>query len=229
MAFGKLVAFASREAVETFERRYYRQTTQWNRPPQPTVCTIPDDYDRVLVALRARLRLSQSALAERVGAGTRRSYINGSRGVDGLHRCCGNACRQSVAPLECRSTHVTCSPTIPARFTWASCASRASARGLPDQRRANDLRALEGKLSGGHDCCNVHVRRAGVTCLWPTASNNSVPSQRADELRGETRGLAEPRWRARRRTISCCLSRRFSAITARTPPGPHSFAFMTAR
>ena len=27
------------------------------------------------------------------------------------------------------------------------------------------------------------------------------------------------RWRARRRTISCCLSRRFSAITARTPPG----------
>ena len=37
------------------------------------------------------------------------------------------------------------------------------------------------------------------------------------------------RWRARRRTISCCLSRRFSAITARTPPGPHSFAVMTAR
>src|SRR6266446_4591615 len=37
------------------------------------------------------------------------------------------------------------------------------------------------------------------------------------------------RWRARRRTISCCLSRRFSAITARTPPGPHSFAVTTAR
>jgi len=37
------------------------------------------------------------------------------------------------------------------------------------------------------------------------------------------------RWRARRRTISCCLSRRFSAITARTPPGPHSFAVVTAR
>ena len=30
------------------------------------------------------------------------------------------------------------------------------------------------------------------------------------------------RWRARRSTISCCLSRRVSAITARTPPGPQS-------
>jgi hypothetical protein len=37
------------------------------------------------------------------------------------------------------------------------------------------------------------------------------------------------RWRARRRTISCCLSRRFSAITARSPPGPHSCAATTAR
>src|SRR5438445_7012052 len=37
------------------------------------------------------------------------------------------------------------------------------------------------------------------------------------------------RQRARRRTISCCLSRRFSAITARTPLRPHSFAVMTAR
>jgi DNA-binding transcriptional regulator YiaG len=68
MAFGKLIAFATREAVETFKGRYYRQTTQWNRPPKPTVCTIPDDYDRVLVTLRARLRLTQSTLAERIGA-----------------------------------------------------------------------------------------------------------------------------------------------------------------
>ena len=37
------------------------------------------------------------------------------------------------------------------------------------------------------------------------------------------------RWRPLRRTISCCLSRRFSAITARTPPGPQSFAVATAR
>jgi DNA-binding transcriptional regulator YiaG len=68
MAFGKLVAFASRDAVETFKRRYYRRTTQWNRPPKPIMCTIPDGYDRVLVTLRARLRLTQSALAERIGA-----------------------------------------------------------------------------------------------------------------------------------------------------------------
>jgi len=41
---------------------------------------------------------------------------------------------------------------------------------------------------------------------------------------GEGRGVVQlhthARWRARRKTISCCLSRRFSAITARTPPGP---------
>jgi hypothetical protein len=37
------------------------------------------------------------------------------------------------------------------------------------------------------------------------------------------------RWRARRRTIRCCLSRRFSAISARAPLGPHSFAVVTAR
>jgi hypothetical protein len=28
--------------------------------------------------------------------------------------------------------------------------------------------------------------------------------------------------------MSCCLSKRFSAITACTPPGPHNFATMTA-
>ena len=34
------------------------------------------------------------------------------------------------------------------------------------------------------------------------------------------------RWRGRCKTSSCCLSRRCSAITARTPPGPHSGAVM---
>ena len=34
------------------------------------------------------------------------------------------------------------------------------------------------------------------------------------------------RWRGRCKTSSCCLSRRCSAITARTPPGPHSVAVM---
>ena len=37
------------------------------------------------------------------------------------------------------------------------------------------------------------------------------------------------RFRGRRRTISCCFSKRFSAITARTPPGRQSFAAVTAR
>ena len=32
------------------------------------------------------------------------------------------------------------------------------------------------------------------------------------------------RWRGRRSTINCCLSRRFSATTVRTPPGPQSSA-----
>lgn len=68
MAFGKLVAFASRDAVETFKRTYYRQTNQWNRPARPTVCVVPEDYDQVLVSLRTRLRLTQTALAEQVGA-----------------------------------------------------------------------------------------------------------------------------------------------------------------
>ena len=68
MAFGKRVAFASREAVETFKRRYYRQTTHWNRPPTPATCIVPTDYDRVVRALRTSLQLTQTAFAARVGA-----------------------------------------------------------------------------------------------------------------------------------------------------------------
>ena len=36
-------------------------------------------------------------------------------------------------------------------------------------------------------------------------------------------------WEFETHTISCCLSRKFSAIIARTPPGPHSVAVMTAQ
>jgi DNA-binding transcriptional regulator YiaG len=68
MAFGKRVAFASREAAERFKRQYYRQTTQWNRPPKPAVCTVPADYDVVVRALRMRYKLTQAALAARIGA-----------------------------------------------------------------------------------------------------------------------------------------------------------------
>jgi DNA-binding transcriptional regulator YiaG len=68
MAFGKLIAFASREAVERFKRQYYRQTTKWNRPPRPAACVVPADYDRVVRVLRASLQLTQTAFAARVGA-----------------------------------------------------------------------------------------------------------------------------------------------------------------
>ena len=68
MAFGKRVAFASREAVERFMRQYYRQTTQWNRPPKPAACIVPADYDVFVRALRTRCQLTQAALAARVGA-----------------------------------------------------------------------------------------------------------------------------------------------------------------
>src|SRR5437879_3043169 len=56
-----------------------------------------------------------------------------------------------------------------------------------------------------------------------------VRPRRADDATRITLVAFGARRRARRRTISCCLSRRFSAITARTPLGPHSFAVMTAR
>jgi DNA-binding transcriptional regulator YiaG len=68
MAFGKGIAFASRDAVERFKRQYYRQTTQWNRPPRPAACIVPADYDRVVRVLRTSLELTQGAFAAQVGA-----------------------------------------------------------------------------------------------------------------------------------------------------------------
>jgi DNA-binding transcriptional regulator YiaG len=68
MAFGKLVAFASRDAVEQFQRRFYRRNTRWTPRPASPIARVPDDYDRVLVQLRATWRLSQAALAAHVGA-----------------------------------------------------------------------------------------------------------------------------------------------------------------
>lgn len=68
MAFGKLVAFASRDAVERFQRTFYRRTTRWTRRPASPIAVVPDDYDRILVQLRTTLGLSQAALAAHVGA-----------------------------------------------------------------------------------------------------------------------------------------------------------------
>ena len=68
MAFGRQVAFAAREDVATFKRRYYCQTNQWNRPSPPTACVVPDDYDQVLIRTRLSLRLTQAVLAARIDA-----------------------------------------------------------------------------------------------------------------------------------------------------------------
>jgi len=71
MTFGNLVAFATRQAVEEFKRRYYRQTTTWNRPNISVVSPVPEDYAQRLIHLRARLRLSQQELAVRLGVAGR--------------------------------------------------------------------------------------------------------------------------------------------------------------
>ena len=69
--FGRPIAFASREAVRQFQRTFYRRTTRWTTRPIAPAPVIPDDYDRVLVQLRAERRLSQRVLAERIGAANR--------------------------------------------------------------------------------------------------------------------------------------------------------------
>jgi ribosome-binding protein aMBF1 (putative translation factor) len=71
MAFGNLVAFATRQAVEEFKRRYYRQTTTWNRPSISVVSPVPEDFAQRLIHLRGRLRLSQQELAVRLGVAGR--------------------------------------------------------------------------------------------------------------------------------------------------------------
>ena len=65
--FGRSIAFASREAVRQFRRTFYGRTTaRWTPCPLAPTPEVPDDYDRVLIQLRAQRRLSQRALAERI-------------------------------------------------------------------------------------------------------------------------------------------------------------------
>lgn len=66
--FGRAIAFASRDAVARFRRTFYRRTTRWTARPLAPAPMVPDDYDRVLVKLRVERRLSQRALAARIGA-----------------------------------------------------------------------------------------------------------------------------------------------------------------
>ena len=61
---------ATRAAGETFKARYYKQTTRWTQKPSANVrlSHAPDDFDRQLVALRVRPRLTQTELATSIGA-----------------------------------------------------------------------------------------------------------------------------------------------------------------
>jgi hypothetical protein len=68
MAFGKLVAFANRDAVETFKHRYYRQTTQWNRTAKARRVYGPRRWRSGARHTEIQIALTQSALADRIGA-----------------------------------------------------------------------------------------------------------------------------------------------------------------
>ena len=67
----------------------------------------------------------------------------------------------------------------------------------------------------------THRRTPMATFRIRPGLRKSDPNPNSSRSLAVRRGA---RWRGRRKTISCCLSRRFSAITARTPPEPHSVA-----
>ena len=66
-AFGRPIRFASRAAGEQFLARHYRCFSGQQLCPLP-LPTVPDDYDEHLRDLRRRMRLTQGALAQRIGA-----------------------------------------------------------------------------------------------------------------------------------------------------------------
>ena len=65
--FGRPVRLASRAAGEQFKRTHYRRFAGQAACPAP-LPTVPADYDQQLKRLRRRMRLTQEALACRVGA-----------------------------------------------------------------------------------------------------------------------------------------------------------------
>ena len=65
--FGHPLRMASRAASEKFKRTYYRRFAGQATCPAPLLA-VPADYDRQLKRLRSRLKLSQQALAQRIGA-----------------------------------------------------------------------------------------------------------------------------------------------------------------
>ena len=71
-AFGRPVARATVAAGEAFKQLHYRRTTRWTPPVVgPTWSVVPENYDAQLVGLRMRLGLTQSELAERIGAASK--------------------------------------------------------------------------------------------------------------------------------------------------------------
>ena len=65
--FGRPMRFATRAAGERFMATHYRRFAGQRACPSPLV-PVPDDYYEQLTSLRRRLRLTQDALAQRIGA-----------------------------------------------------------------------------------------------------------------------------------------------------------------
>jgi hypothetical protein len=65
--FGRPMRFATRAAGERFMATHYRRFAGQQVCPAPLVA-VPDDYREQLTGLRRRLRLTQDALAQRIGA-----------------------------------------------------------------------------------------------------------------------------------------------------------------
>ena len=65
--FGRPLRFATRAAAKPFMATHYRRFGGQKACPAP-LPTVPPDYDQRLRALRGRLRLTQDALARRIGA-----------------------------------------------------------------------------------------------------------------------------------------------------------------
>ncbi len=65
--FGRPIRFASKASGEQFLVRHYRCFSGQQVCPLP-LPTVPDDYDEHLRDLRRRMRLTQDALARRIGA-----------------------------------------------------------------------------------------------------------------------------------------------------------------
>ena len=65
---GRRRRLATRAAADAFKRTYYRQFSGQDPGVFAPTLLVPADYDRQLKQLRQRMRLSQSALAMKIGA-----------------------------------------------------------------------------------------------------------------------------------------------------------------